>query len=348
MTKREFLEKSRNIHGYKYEYLNINDIVLSNDIIEIKFNNEIYQQRVNKHLRGQCPDKKIKPKTKEELINTFVSIWGDKYDYSLVEYKNMRTKIKIIHDDIIYEQYINSHLKKCPVEGFLNQEIFITKSKKKWNNKYDYSLVEFKNANTKIKIIYDGIIYEQTPHNHLKYQPDKKIKLKSTEYFIKESKIIHDDIFDYSIVEYINDRTKVNIICKKHGIFSQIPNSHLRGKGCPSCNQSKGEFKVNKFLLKHNIVYERQKKFEDCKNIFCLPFDFYIPSIRTCIEFDGEQHYKPLDFFGGIESFKKLKINDKIKEDYCEDNYINLIRIKYDVINIENFLYNNLKTIINI
>ena len=69
-----------------------------------------------------------------------------------------------------------------------------------------------------------------------------------------------------------------------------------------------------------------------------MPFDFYVPSINLLIEFDGKQHYEPLSFFGGIEAFEKLKTNDKIKNDYCEDNYINLIRIKYDEDNIESIL----------
>jgi very-short-patch-repair endonuclease len=79
-----------------------------------------------------------------------------------------------------------------------------------------------------------------------------------------------------------------------------------------------------------------------------LPFDFYLPKYRIAIEFDGKQHFEPLEFFGGIQSFEKLKLNDKIKSDYCEDNYINLIRIKYDQINIIwELLWDNLKLFIN-
>jgi hypothetical protein len=58
-------------------------------------------------------------------------------------------------------------------------------------------------------------------------------------------------------------------------------------------------------------------------------FDFYLPKYRTVIEFDGKQHYEPMEYFGGIESYERLKINDKIKSDYCEENYIDLIRIRY-------------------
>jgi hypothetical protein len=66
--------------------------------------------------------------------------------------------------------------------------------------------------------------------------------------------------------------------------------------------------------------------------------------MRTCIEFDGEQHFHPVSHFGGIMAYEKLKINDKIKNDYCEDNYINLIRIRWDQIDeISQILQRNLK-----
>ena len=206
-------------------------------------------------------------------------------------------------------------------------------------------MVKFKNSNTKIKVILDGVIYEQTAHNHLKYAPERLLKRKTTEQFIKESNIIHDNKFNYDKTTYLTDREKVTITCPIHGDFNQRPNHHLKGVGCPHCNESKGEKEISKFLIKYDINYDRQHKFSDCKNIFQLPFDFYIPSIRTCIEFDGEQHFLPLSFFGGQVALDRLRINDKIKSDYCEDNYISLIRIRYDQIDdIYRILWDNLKT----
>ena len=216
----------------------------------------------------------------------------------------------------------------------MNQEYFIYKAKKIWKDEFDYSLVEYKNCKEKVKIIFNKTneVFEQSPESHLICLPEGLNKVNSTKKFIIESNIIHDNKFSYDKTNYINTKTKVIITCPIHGDFNQIPNSHLRGYGCSLCSESKGEKKINKFLTENNILFERQKKFEDCKNIFCLPFDFYIPSLRICIEFDGIQHYKPLDFFGGQEAFEKTKINDNIKNDYCEDNYINLIRIRYDKI----------------
>lgn len=183
---------------------------------------------------------------------------------------------------------------------------------------------------------------------HLNAAPEN-IRLavrKTTEQFIKEAQLIHDNKYNYDKTDYTKNQIKVVITCPEHGDFEQRPLSHLQGCGCPNCNESKGEKAISKFLDKYNISYYRQHKFDDCKNVFSLPFDFYIPSSRVCIEFDGKQHYEPNNHFGGTETFEKLKINDTIKNNYCEDNYIDLIRIKYTQIDeIEDILYKSLKGI---
>jgi very-short-patch-repair endonuclease len=234
-------------------------------------------------------------------------------------------------------------------EDNLNQDYFIKKSKDKWGNKYDYSLVEYVNCKTKVKIIYNktGEIYEQSPSNHLMNSPEK-IKLavrKTTEQFIRESNIVHDNKFKYDKTDYIKNNIKVIITCPIHGDFLQNPLSHVLGNGCSNCNESRGEKEITRFLNKYDINYERQHKFTDCKNIFQLPFDFYIPSKRTCIEFDGVQHYQPVEHFGGLKAYESIKINDKRKEEYGEENYIKLIRIRYDQFDeIHQILWNNFKS----
>ena len=133
----------------------------------------------------------------------------------------------------------------------------------------------------------------------------------------------------------------VKIICPEHGEFNQTPNKHLNGRGCPKCRYSKGEKKIYSILVKKDIKFETQKKFIDCKYKRFLKFDFYIPHINTCIEFDGEQHTRPINYWGGEKEFKKTQKRDQIKNEYCEKNNIKLYRIKYNE-NIEkilNFLF---------
>jgi very-short-patch-repair endonuclease len=95
-----------------------------------------------------------------------------------------------------------------------------------------------------------------------------------------------------------------------------------------------GEKKIIKILEKENINYIHQYKFDDCVNINKLIFDFYLPDENICIEFDGKQHFEPINFFGGQEAFDKLKIRDEIKNKYCFDKNIKIIRISYEDINI--------------
>ena len=115
--------------------------------------------------------------------------------------------------------------------------------------------------------------------------------------------------------------------------------NHIHKKqGCPICNDSKGEKEISMLLDKKNIIHIRQNKFEDCKNTQCLPFDFYLPEYDMCIEYDGRQHFEPVYDFGGLDQFEKTKRNDNIKNEYCKNNNIKLLRISYkeNIINILN------------
>jgi very-short-patch-repair endonuclease len=282
----------------------------------------------------------VKKLTTQIFVDKCIDKYGDKFDYCFVKYINQFTKIKIIckiHGE--FEQTPNTHIRwgkcpKCNDKKTKSIEQFIDSSNIKHNKKYSYELVEYKNNKTKVKIICpEHGIFEQTPLAHLRGQGCKKCSIinqrKSTFDFITESNIIHGE-YDYSLVKYVNVHKKVKIKCKKHGIFEQSPNRHLRGDGCPLCRESKGEKKILKILENNNIKFIRQKKFEGCKNIRQLPFDFYLPDLNLCIEFDGRQHYESVQDFGGDISLGETQKRDKIKTIYCEENNIKLLRIKYN------------------
>lgn len=118
--------------------------------------------------------------------------------------------------------------------------------------------------------------------------------------------------------------------CKLDGYqWLARPGNILSGKGCPRCNDSHGEKFINKWLVDHDIEYVTQKTFDDCKAHRLLPFDFYLPNFNVCIEYDGEQHFRPVDFFGGEDGFKNRKKYDEIKNQYCKVNDITLLRIPF-------------------
>lgn len=177
--------------------------------------------------------------------------------------------------------------------------------------------------------------------NHIKY----------TYKYVKE----YIESFDYKLVsdKYENAKSKLNVECPKGHKYYPTFNHFLEGRRCSQCNEnvnkSKGETVIKEFLLINKINYNREYIFNDCMFKGKLRFDFYIPDFNTIIEYDGRQHYEIIDFKGlgyeyALNDFIDCKIRDTIKDLYCKNNNINLIRIPYwEFKNIENILIENLQ-----
>jgi hypothetical protein len=229
----------------------------------------------------------------------------------------------------------------------LTTERFIEKAKEVHGNKYNYSKVEYIFSQKKVTIICSiHGEFEQRPNDHLmgkgcylcgKISSSNK-NSSTLEEFISKAKEIHISKYDYSLVKYINTQTKVKIICPVHGIFHQTPHKHLSGNGCPKCSSSKGENRIRSYLIQNNILFEEQKRFKNCKNKLPLPFDFYLHRYNTLIEYDGELHFNKSRRKNSNEKFQKTIKHDKIKNNYCAENGINLIRVSYLVEDVEGFL----------
>jgi very-short-patch-repair endonuclease/uncharacterized C2H2 Zn-finger protein len=293
----------------------------------------------------------MKKLSKEQFIQRANIIHNNKYNYDLVNYINSQIKIKIlcpIHNE--FEQRPNDHLqgKGCPYcsnNKKINTDIFIKKAILIHEGKYDYSKTIYKNSKTPVIIICkEHGEFNQIAHEHLKGSgcPKcyKSYKL-NTDLFIKKANKKHNFLYEYKKTYYKFSKQEVIITCKTHGDFKQKPYAHLNGQGCPMCNKSKGENIIINFLNENNIKYEYQKSFDLCKNKRKLKFDFYLSDYNLCIEFDGVQHDNNIEYFGGIRGLKYRKNNDLIKNNYCKENNIKLIRIKYND-NIENCLKNNI------
>jgi menaquinone-dependent protoporphyrinogen IX oxidase len=285
--------------------------------------------------------------TIEEFITKSKNVFGNLYDYSKVDYKGNKVKVEIIckdHGSFFIEP--NRHLSKksgCNKCGIIKRSK--TQSNNNWlekfievhGDRYDYSKVEYINNKTPIEIICkEHGSFLQAPYSHIRSNIgcvrclnetlNKKFKNKKwLDKFIK----IHGDRYDYSKVEYKNSKTKVEIICKEHGSFLQTPFNHYQNQGCPICNISKGERKIMTYFDKKSIYYESGCLFKDCKDKKTLRFDFFIPEYNLCIEYDGIQHFKSFNWFGGDKNFESQKRRDYIKDIYCLDNKISLIRISY-------------------
>lgn len=170
------------------------------------------------------------------------------------------------------------------------------------------------------------------------------------DYFI--SKIKSKNKFkDYNFdkFNYINVRTPSIAICEKGHEFNITPTSLNSGRGCPECalhtSTSKAMYDIIEILTKNNISFEREKKFPECYNKQKLPFDIYLNDYNILIEYDGKQHYEIFEHWGGEKEFINRQINDNIKTQFCIDNNIQFIRIRYDENHVEilNNLVRNIK-----
>lgn len=278
----------------------------------------------------------MKKLTNEEFIERARNVHGDKYDYSKVDYKGNNIKVCIIcpvHGEFWQtpHNHINgSECPKCVGKYRYTTEEWIEEAKKVHGDKYDYSNVIYKGAFEKVCIICkEHGEFWQKASNHLNGDGCKKCyntkKRMGLELFISLSKNIHGDKYDYSKVEYVNSRTKVCIICPKHGEFWQTPHSHLNGRGCPVCKESNLEREIAKLLCKNKIKYERG--FND-KWLGKQHLDFYLPTYNIAIECQGIQHFEPKSFgsHGDISLRFKMDIKrDKLKIYKCKENGVKLI-----------------------
>ena len=153
--------------------------------------------------------------------------------------------------------------------------------------------------------------------------------LSQEEFLNRVSKYMND--FEF-LSNYVNQNQPVKIKHKKcgHIIYKSPLKIWDRGIYCPYCDGTKGEQYISSYLDAHNISYIPQYSFDDCVAKRKLSFDFYLPNRNICIEYQGQQHYHPVEIFGGQEAFDSQNKNDEIKRNYCKVNGIYLVEISYE------------------
>lgn len=308
--------------------------------------------------------------TQEEVVKRLYDKWGEKFDYSKVVYVNKRTKVCVTckeHGD--FYTYPFDALKygcpNCAEKERINhirltKDEFIAKAKKVHGEKYDYSETIYKGSMDKVEIrcpIHG--VFKQTPNVHLRGSgcplcgniTNGLKNRKGKENFILDANKIHNNKYSYELVpDNMLTTDNIPIICPIHGVFYQNVHSHLIGSGCPHCPKktiSKGEDKVKIQLQKIKIDYIPQYKIPN-EDLFCenknIYVDFYVPSLNTFIEYNGEQHYKESYYYGGKDRFKQQKERDMALRQYCIRHKIKLIEIPYwEFDNIETILKKELK-----
>jgi hypothetical protein len=279
MKKEKFLKMAQGIHGYKYNYDNVPEKITYKDKIVVEFGGVFYEQTVAKHLMGRCPEKVTKSKEKEEFIRQSKEVWGNRYDYSSLEYNSLNKKIKI------FDRQRNTFV-------------------------------------------------EQVAALHVNGHEAKKL---DTAEFIEISQIISDFAYTYDKCIYSNKTTNVTITCPIHGDFIVKPFNHINyGSVCRKCFLHLFNKSIISLLSKDKISFIQQYKFSTNEEMASYPFDFYLPSFRMCLDFEPVR-FNPI-------SYERIKAISEVKQSYCEENFIDLIRIRYDRIDsISDILWESLK-----
>jgi Zn finger protein HypA/HybF involved in hydrogenase expression len=293
-----------------------------------------------------------KRKTLEETIKDFKKVHGNKYNYSNVIYKNSNTKVEIIcYKHGSFWMTPNKHKLKhgcpnCSKYKVKTLDETILKFKKVHGNKYNYSKVNFINTNTKIEIICSihGSFW-QTPAMHKRGSgcPNCSGKNKTTDDIILDFKKVHLNKYNYSKVEYVSAKKKVEIICSEHGSFWQTPNMHLYGSGCPKCA---GKNKTTLDLIKefkeiHSTKYNYSKVIY--KNalgkveIICPEHGSFFQTVNShllgvgcpkCSESKGEQRVRKFLEENNIKYSQEVKLFENYRFDFYLEE-LNMV-IEYD------------------
>ena len=201
---------------------------------------------------------------------------------------------------------------------------------------YEYTFLDpYVNTHTKLRVKHNkcGNVYKVQPIHFSRGSrcPFCSGKAKKTDAEFKKE--VFDLVGDeYTFLDrYVNAKTKLRVKHNKCGhIYGVRPTDFFsHNSRCPYCNSSKGETIIAKILDILDINYEQQKTFEDLVDTAYLSYNFFIPSQNILIEYQGQQHYEPVDYFGGKDKFKIQQKNDKLKSDYAEKNDYNLIAVPY-------------------
>ena len=369
-TTEDFIKDAKEKHGDKFDYSKCVYVnrrtkvrIMCNELIsETNPNGEFWQMPLRhidsptgmpftgergKHYGILKDESTINQKT-VDFIKKAQKIHGGNIDFSKSVYLGANQKTDFIcptHG--VFRAVPNSILSghgcpKCAKTGKMDKKYFIEKAIRKHGEKYDYSKTEFNNSNDSIIIIcpIHGEFTQNVTHHLMGHGCPKCAKNKplTTEEFIKRSKKIHGNKYDYSKAEYVRTNDKVCIICPEHGEFWQTPNSHLNGQGCPMCHESKLEKNIEQMLTKHNIDFEKQKRIRQIKNERPLPFDFYLPDYNILIECQGKQHFTDVMFFGGCLN-ERIMI-DTLKHDGAIENGFQLLYYT-DIKNVKTLITQN-------
>jgi len=273
-------------------------------------------------------------KTQEQFINECHKIYNDKYDFSITEYINSKSQVSFIcsiHG--IVKKHVKNLLNgsgcpECNGSKKYTREQFINECNIKFNNKYDYSLIEFKNINSKLIIVCP--IHGNFTKNAYKHkegagcQKCSKSYKRTKQEFIDEVNELYNNKYDYSLINFINIDTNIEIICPMHGSFSKRPSEHLSGSECNLCKFNKHNITKLNFIDKSNQIHNN--KYDYSLSIFQHPrskIKIICNNHNQSYEFEQEPYFHIIYKRGCNKCSQELTSKNIMKDKVLLNEFIN-------------------------
>lgn len=344
---KEFLKQANKVHKNKFDYSKTKYIKTNIKVkIKCKKCKKIFNQTPASHLRGAgCANCAGKIPITED---TFKEILKDTHQNEIIlisKYIDKTTNVKVKHTCGYVWSNKPTHLisrkqgcRKCYNSRQKMTDKMFKKRLKEAHSGKIITLEKYRQSKIpiKLKCLNCEKIYKVQPRTAIRNGCHSCANRKSNDEFLKELQKAHGgEIISLEKYKSVRDKIKVQHKC---GHIWKVDPPDLIGKqhGCPVCAKSKGNKKIYNFLKKSKIKFETEKRFDSCKYKIPLPFDFYIPSKKILIEYDGEQHFIAIDFWGGKKGLNERILKDKIKSEWAKKNNYSLFRIRYN----ENILRN--------
>ena len=320
-----FLTNARAKHGYKYNYSKVEYTNNKTKVCIICPEHGEFWQEPSRHNYGQgCPscgsargsvkhlglnnEAKKLMYSAEQFITKAREVHGDKYDYTHANCTSSRSVVRIVcpeHGEFLKRaEYHITAKQGCPackqkeisIKNTKSQDYFITKAREVHGSKYGYSKSKYVKKDSKVIITCpEHGDFLQTPNKHHAGQgcPEcaattrTKKNTKGLEQFVEDSRKIYGDLYDYSKAEYTHSGASLIIVCPTHGSFNQTPSNHLKGRGCPYCQEKGQSSKVERLIYNHltnlGLTVVRNTR----QVIPPLELDVYLPEHKLAIEYCG-------------------------------------------------------------
>lgn len=356
------------MHGSRYNYSLTTYKNNSTAVSIVCTKHGEFKQSPASHMKGsgckECRKDSLSAKyklTREQFVERANKKYQGAYDYSKVIFEDKKTPVTIgcvKHGDFSKapSEHLNSKSGGCNLckhptyrkgkKAFkYNTESFIVKSKAIHGDSYDYSQTCYQHYDLPVTIVCPKHgAFNQNACVHMKgggcksCATDRHIinSTYTTEEFISRARLVHLERFDYSQTVYKSAQQKLTIVCRKHGVFKQVPNDHLRGVGCSRCgtSYSRPHQKVVKYLQTLGFEEGRDFLVNDRKTLLnpntgrFLELDIYFPNRRAAIEIDGAFFHGHCSDSSKIINVEQVKSQDALKNQLCLGLGVDLLRLR--------------------